>query len=90
MMAFYRCVKCDEGVNTGAEHECKPDYYKKRFANIPLETKRKDLLVHPLINRETIQHATDEEIEEVYYQLFSNFDKAMIEVLGESMFNDEF
>lgn len=60
--------------------------YRQRFKHIPLETKRHDLLVHPMIDHEKIKEATDAEIEEVYFQLFSSFDEAMREVLGESMF----
>lgn len=63
--------------------------YIERFKSIPLETKRRDLSAQSMIDHEKIKHATDEEVEEIYYQLFSSFDMAMREVLGESMFDDD-
>ena len=62
--------------------------YKELFKSISLETKRNDLLIHPMIDKEKITSATDEEIEQVYYELFSSFDMAMREVLGENMLDD--
>jgi hypothetical protein len=62
--------------------------YKERFKHIPIETKRLDLGNHPMIDKEKIKTATDEQVHQVYYDLFSSLDISMREVLGESMFDD--
>jgi hypothetical protein len=64
--------------------------YKEHFKNIPLETKRYDLLNHPMIDKDKVSKATDEQVEQIYYELFSSFDMAMRDILGEGMFDDEF
>jgi hypothetical protein len=87
-MVFYQCPICREVTAIGENHECKKDYYKKRIADISLEQKRKDLEIHPMINKEKIKYATDDEIEEVYFQIFSTFDMSMQDILGESMFDE--
>ena len=61
--------------------------YKKQFKDIPIETKLKDLIAHPMIDTEKISKASDEEITQVYYEVFSALDMAMKETLGESMFD---
>lgn len=63
-------------------------YYREKFKDIPLEQKRRDLECNPLINHEEILTASDEDIEEVYFILFSSIDISMREVIGESMFED--
>lgn len=63
--------------------------YKKKFENIPAETKRSDLMNHPMVDKEKIEKATDAEVESVYHALFSSMDMAMQDILGESMFDDE-
>jgi hypothetical protein len=70
------------------ERRLKMDY-KERFKNISTEQKRKDLMIHPMVNHEAIKNASDEDVEEVYFQVFSSFDMAMQEVIGESMFDDD-
>ena len=62
---------------------------EEKFKGISIDQKRKDLSVHPMVNHERIKDATDAEIEQVYHALFSSFDMAMQEVLGESIFDDE-
>jgi len=63
--------------------------YEERFKSIPVDQKREDLLVHPLVNHELIKQATDEQVEAVYFEVFSSMDSAMREITGYSMFDDE-
>ena len=63
--------------------------YEERFKNITIEQKRKNLLSHPLVDEFAIENASDKDVEEVYFRLFSSFDMAMREVIEESMFDDE-
>lgn len=64
--------------------------YKERFKTIPVEQKRRDLLVHPMIDHDRIKDASDDEVEQVYHTLFSSMDMAMRNVIGESMFDENY
>jgi hypothetical protein len=65
------------------------DFYKQKFASIPIEQKRRDLMQHPFVKKEEIKKAKDEIVEEVYLTVYSSMDMAMQDVIGESMFDDE-
>lgn len=64
------------------------NYYHEIFKRITVDQKRKDLEIHPFINHKEIKTATDEEVEQVYFMLFSGLDRAMRETVGESMYED--
>jgi hypothetical protein len=69
------------------EFEKELEQYKQKFSQKSIEQKREDLSVHPMVNQDRINEATDEEIEEIYLILNSAMDMSMREVLGESMFD---
>ena len=64
--------------------------YEESFKFSTTEDKRKDLMGNPLFNKEKIANAPDEVIIELHKQYFESMNKAMEEVLGESMYDDCF
>jgi hypothetical protein len=63
--------------------------YKEFFAESTVEDKRRDLIGNPLFNREKIANATDDEILQLHELYFESMDKAMMETLGESMYDED-
>ena len=64
--------------------------YQERFKDYTVEMKRKDLIINPLFYPEKVATATDEVIIFLHEHYFEKMNKAMIETIGESMYDDEF
>jgi hypothetical protein len=62
------------------------EHYQDMFKDIPIDQKRRDLACNPMVQH--LDEATDEEVEQLYFVVFSSMDRAMRDVIGESMFED--
>jgi len=63
--------------------------YQERCGNLSIEQKRKDLLINPFINHEQIKLASDEEVNQVHELIFTTLDNSMLDIISESMFDDD-
>jgi hypothetical protein len=63
--------------------------YKETCGTLSIEQKRKDLLINPLIDHSKINKASDKEINLVHEMFFTAMNASMENILGESMFDDD-
>ena len=63
--------------------------YKERCGDLSVEQKRRDLLCNPLFDKKAISEAPDEDINITHEVYFTAMNAAMENILGESMWDDD-
>ena len=63
--------------------------YQDRFTNASIEQKRADLACNPFFDKEKILVASDEDIIILHEEYFNSFAEAVMETLGEDIFEDD-